>query len=453
MRSEIALALAARRRIIRQYCSCLLASLFVYRVSPALVILFGAWLPACSTHPLPEDVTDLPVYEIIHRIQCEAAREVGAQLVAAKLTGAYEKLKDLDERIKKLKEPIEKAEKKLKEAESDYGKSHAALQDAFDAVNLQIDQVLQKITRLESEIEALQKKRDLEKQKGSAANQLAIDEFEREQKRREDQANTLKQEAAQLYRQYKNIEAVASLVAAVDKAVSDSDEKLQQLLKDRKDERVQKLLAYISNNSVLQFVFTVTEDNNATTTGTITWPIDLGVITLGYSAGDSKTRKSDRQVRLVVSFDEYLKLLKPDKPGDPSCFDVVIPEETRFPLRYPITGEIGLAEVISDYIRVTAVKGGKFHPQTSNDSYRDKITFTTTLKAGLTPGINLSKRMGQLIQASADFTLNRIDVHELTIFLTPPAPAGSGGSAQEIIIREMPAVRVRTRAVEQSPAG
>jgi hypothetical protein len=52
-----------------------------------------------------------------------------------------------------------------------------------------------------------------------------------------------------------------------------------------------------------------------------------------------------------------------------------------------------------------------------------------------------------------DLTADRKDVHELTIFLTPPGQAATGGGPQEIVIRQMPPIRVRTKTVEQSPAG
>ena len=245
-----------------------------------------------------------------------------------------------------------------------------------------------------------------------------------------------------------------SFLRAAAEINKDLEAKLEERKKDYNDKNkgYKAVVDFESNNAVFQFMFQITENNNATSTGTITWPIDIGVITLGYGVGDKRQRMSDRQVRLVASFGELVQLVEPDKPDDPSCDDVEIPEEHRFPRRYPITGEIGLAEVIWDYMRVNKLKSGKFQAGGANNSYRDKITFTTAINGGLTPGLNLSKRMGQLIQADVDLTADRKDVHELIIFLTPPG-AAPAASPQEVIIRQMPAVRVRSRSVEQSPAG
>jgi hypothetical protein len=103
--------------------------------------------------------------------------------------------------------------------------------------------------------------------------------------------------------------------------------------------------------------------------------------------------------------------------------------------------------------RINKSQSAGFQSGGAGDSYRDKIAFTTTISGGLNPGINLSKRMGQLIEASADFGVSRIDNHELTIFLSPPGTVAGTAAPTEIIIRNMPAVRVRARQLEQSPAG
>jgi hypothetical protein len=337
-------------------------------------------------------------------------------------------LNALDEKIRKLRGPgskLSKAKENLEEKESDYGKGHAALQDALDAVNLQIDQVAQKIDLLESK----PKPHD-----SHTSNQVA----------------TLKEEVGQLYRQHQEIVAIAILVKAYDKEYAG----LKNLL-DKREKRFGDIIAFLGNNALMQFKFQVTENNNATSRGMVTWPIDIGIITLGYAVGDKRIRESDRQVKLIASFGELIKLANPYRPVKrdvSSCDDVEVAETPRFPLRYPITGEIGLSEVISDYMKVTALKGGKFEAGSSSDSYRDKISFTTTINGGINPGVNLNKRMGQLIEANLDLNADRKDVHELMIFLTP-AGAPKASSAQEVVIREMPAIRVRARSVEQSPAG
>lgn len=381
----------------RRYCGCGLVC--------SLVIAAG-----CSTHPLPEDVTGLPIFQIVHRIECEAADTVKVMHRARDYTVASRRVAVLDKKIEKASKRLSDALDQVK-SRSDYGTTKLELEDAFDSINLQIDQVLQKISKLESELVA------------------APDD-----QHRKNMLETLKNEAIQLDRQYRRLVEVGQLFVAATRAGAG----LAQLRKERR--RFKEVIDFEGNAAVFQFVFQVTENNNGSTAGTITWPITTGVITLGYGAGEKRKRSSDRQVKLVATFGELNEL---------PCGDVEVAEEPRLPLRYPITGEIGLNEVISDYMTVATRKGQRF--QSANDSYRDKITFTTAINGSLNPGINLSKRMGQLIQASIDLNADRTDVHELTIFLTPPGALATGGT-QELIIRQVPPVRVRAKTILQSPA-
>lgn len=319
--------------------------------------------------------------------------------------------------VAKASKNLEQAQNELKDVRNDFGKTKAALESAFDAIDLQIAQILLKIERLEPPpAEPGKPEPKLDRQTESALRALKL-------------------ELRQLYRQYRNIVTVGNLYVQVDNANKKLEAEAEQL-KAYKD-----LIAFEGNNAVFQFVFTITENNNASSEGTITWPITLGSITLGYDIGDTRQRKSDRQVRVVSSFQDLMSI---------DCRGMEVAEERRIPRMYPITGEIGLAEVIQDYMRVTEIKGQKFQLGGNNDSYRDKIIFTTTVNGSINPGIELTKRMGQLIEASADIGADRTDAHEVTILLTPFGKT-PGGSAPGIIIEEMPTVRVRGRLVEQTP--
>jgi hypothetical protein len=357
-------------------------------------------------------VTGLRIFEIVRRIQCEASDTVRDLHPARGNPGRMQTLRLVNEDIKKKRNTL-KTKLDLIKATSDYGTSQLELEEAFDVVNLQIDQVLQKIGKLEAEA-------------GGPG-----------QETRDNLLKTLRQEARQLDRQHGRLVAIGRLFTEA----TNANKELETALENRKP--LEDITDFEGNNAVFQFVFQVTENNDASSNGTITWPITPGVITLGYSVGDKKRRASDRQVKLVSSFAELNRM---------PCSEVEVPEERHFPLRYPITGDIGLNEVISDYMTVSRMVKGRQKFQTSGDSYRDKITFTTTINAGLTPGVNLNRRMGQLIEARADLAVNRTDIHELTMFLTPPGELPTGGT-QELVIRQMPPVRVRGRLVEQSPAG
>ena len=172
------------------------------------------------------------------------------------------------------------------------------------------------------------------------------------------QQDTLRQEARQLYDEYSKLVEIGKKIAAA----AAQNKIVKDLADVRNGKDYAEVMAFDNNKATFQFIFQIWENNNATSTGTVTWPITPGVITLGYSVGDKKQRATDRQVRLISSFREMTRM---------DCTDVTVPDEPRFPRRYPITGNIGLAEVIYEYMTLT---GRKNQELSGTDSYRDKIT-------------------------------------------------------------------------------
>ena len=112
-----------------------------------------------------------------------------------------------------------------------------------------------------------------------------------------------------------------------------------------------------------------------------------------------------------------------------------------------MSGNIGLGSVISDYLHVE--KSGKF--KSGGESYTDKIQFTTTINGSLKPSIDIARKGGEAIKASADLTGIRKDQHALTIYLSPSESSDKAGGVQQVQILQMPAVRVRADVLRLPP--
>ncbi len=99
-------------------------------------------------------------------------------------------------------------------------------------------------------------------------------------------------------------------------------------------------------------------------------------------------------------------------------------------LMYPITGSIGLAEVVKTYVKlrndmrlekapgVIDITGG-------TTGFSDVLTYTTTIKAGITPTVELKSAVGEfrLKNASITGSADRVDLHKITIAIATTAQA------------------------------
>ena len=79
---------------------------------------------------------------------------------------------------------------------------------------------------------------------------------------------------------------------------------------------------------------------------------------------------------------------------------------------YPITGRIGLDEVVRTYFVLD--RGG-----TELRSFSDQLSFTTTIGGSIKPSVELNPLAGQLrlTEASGSLVANRTDVHKVRIVI------------------------------------
>lgn len=160
------------------------------------------------------------------------------------------------------------------------------------------------------------------------------------------------------------------------------------------------------------FSFDMTESNKATG-GILEFfhPYGGGAgFSLNLKGGADKSRRNQRFVRVIDSF-QTLKDYK-------FCTEA----EEGANLIYPISGSVGVDEIIHTFIKVErlselASKDGKI--------FSDTLTFTTNLTAGITPTLNLNTPAGSLNlkRASIDASVERKDIHQVAIAISPKAGA------------------------------
>ncbi len=82
---------------------------------------------------------------------------------------------------------------------------------------------------------------------------------------------------------------------------------------------------------------------------------------------------------------------------------------------YPITGSVGMYEIMSTFIRVSELGGG-------DKNFKDTLTFTTEVKGSVEPKLVLAPVVDKfkLVGADAKFDASRKDTHTLTVTIAFP---------------------------------
>lgn len=366
-----------------------------------LIVTFS--ISGCSIHPDIEDVTELPVFDVVQRIQCEAAESLRAAYAARGHLTTRGRLQLIDADIRLVQARLKTIRTGL---EFERGEE---LADAIHATNIQIFQLQAKITKL-----------------------LAGDSTATDGEKADDHyGKALYAEGRRLLDQKKSLEA--------QRIKFDAAKSAEQQLKKYSDQRGQfaGASAFESHLMVFQFQFQITENNNAAVSaGSAVWPIALGTFTLGFETGERKKRVAVRNVKLAQTFGELLFML--------DCTQLKAPGRELVALKYPITGTIGLDRVLDDYLRAAAV--GKF--KTGGESYTDRIQFTTKINATLKPQVDLIRKVPAIVKVQGELTADREDLHELTVFLSPAEANRASAAGAELIIKKIPDLRVRSLDVQ-----
>lgn len=175
---------------------------------------------------------------------------------------------------------------------------------------------------------------------------------------------------------------------------------------------LRKLFAINNTTISMQLDFRITENNNATTNGTITWPIHLGSVSLVYKAGKEKTRVAQRVVHLTSTLQEL------SNQTSLGCTGNNVATSNNRTRIYPIVGNVGIGEFIHQYFKII----NDVRIPTKSDTFTDTLTFTTKLLGQVNPTIQIKPVSPSLIEAGLDLNTDRTDVHEVSIQMKPYSP-------------------------------
>lgn len=188
------------------------------------------------------------------------------------------------------------------------------------------------------------------------------------------------------------------------------------------------------------FEFDLTGENSTRIEFDLLGAVTHGALGVGLSAGNSHTRRSKRTFRIADNFGD-LRRTK-------GCLDT-IPDTVNF--NYPITGDIGLEEVIKTFINLNELNGLTGTEETpAVPVFSNMLTFTTIVDAGATPKADLSPpltRSLRLTELRAPLTAKRTDVHQVLVAISlDPAKVQPVAKASREPLRPLVARRSREDA-------
>jgi hypothetical protein len=348
-----------------------------------LLLLSALPISACSTHPLQDEATNLNLADIVYKIRCEAKQEIN------RLYFIYQY---------DLKEPsLKQLQAQLKDNRTKRSK-YPSSTDLEDQKTVLIDR-LQYLLRRQSELKAYMK-----------IEQSSVYKVQLEQV--ETALNLAVNDAAEVTAKIETANKIST--------------KIENISKEITSEAYKNVNDFVRTGIVFNFRFKITENNDLTGKGAITWPVHMGTLTLGYDVGDKRQRVGDRVVKIADTFGELNKL---------PCED----QQTQRDLMYPISGYVGLNEVIDQYYSLLSEGKIKFD---KGQSYQDTIQFTTTLNGSVNPQLNLIPTKNHLVKSEFTVGGKREDFHELVIYIALPQSEAESKPV-EVSVARMPSVNMR----------
>jgi len=102
--------------------------------------------------------------------------------------------------------------------------------------------------------------------------------------------------------------------------------------------------------------------------------------------------------------------------------------------RYPITGRIGLDELIFTFLSLAESGGLKIIEDNELPDLSDTLTFETKVSGGFDPSIELTPMTSgfHLAAAMPHHKSERTDIHEVAVGLTLPQPGGGGTTGSNV---------------------
>lgn len=223
------------------------------------------------------------------------------------------------------------------------------------------------------------------------------------------------------------------------------------LFKGRDFEQVRNVIeVFYAVGVAYNFDLTMTVDNDLSAgSANFQRTVPGSVFKLGLGAAMTRKRSNDRTFTITDTFSSLLTQLNVRvwADGHRDC-DGYAREANYI---YPIVGQIGVYRLVYDYLELTifgALAGPKATPSLP-PTMADKLTFTTTLDASVTPKITFTPTgtAFQLTDAAITGELKRTDMHEVTMGLALPTNASSYlSSLRSFIFSPARSVAVETRS-------
>ena len=183
-----------------------------------------------------------------------------------------------------------------------------------------------------------------------------------------------------------------------------------------KNQKLTDLLENYGQSAIAyDFDFEITETNQASSSVAFKLPFtSLTVLDAGAAGSLTKSRVGKRTFKSQHTFTELLN--DHDWCDSPEYFGVKsrhLPRSKN--LMYPISGSIGLAEVVETFMKLSEQGGGK-------ENFVDALTFMTSIGGSVNAGIKLNPVTDRfrLVSANAELSGGRIDVHKVTVSLAFP---------------------------------
>jgi hypothetical protein len=194
-------------------------------------------------------------------------------------------------------------------------------------------------------------------------------------------------------------------------------EKLKKEPSNEEQEHLRTLAKVIRVAIAYSFDFHITEHNRAAASAGFRMPWAANVVDAGANGAVDLTRIGSRVFGTEDSWEDLIG-------GSLNCDGMPGQQRSRNAL-YPLTGSIGVGNVVRTFIEIEEQGGAK-------DNFVDTLTFTTDVGGGADATVNLAPVPSQfrLVSANASVAASRVDIHKLTVSLAfpqPPAPKAITG--------------------------
>ena len=402
--------------------------------------LVGAFATAalcgCANHPIVDDRTDYTTNDVINKVRCEA-QEPLLDYVSSQSWQTIRKEADV------IVPELKALEKELKEDEKRAAvlAKHASLAEDIDRVSRKLEWLkiggnpagaamssgphreflTQQLTVNENRLKDYRAR--LEKGTLDASIDDAIQVARDVIRLRQELAKPPIGETEQLNAMLESLDAertkIAKLLFEDERFVRAKKIKLRT-----REPEFARYLVFANTTIALQFRFDITETNVAKADGSVKFPVHLGSITIGYDAGLDKSRKSERAVGIQNSVGGLLNLAicNPDHQ---------VADDR--PRAYPITGNIGIGELLDQYLTLTHTINPSSDTQLAASAanfgtgkfFTEKLAFKTKLTGGINPKLDLSPTPAHKVTFGFDYDASREDVHEVIVDIARSRPGGA----------------------------